>query len=64
MKLADEWRSAWRWLTTWLITVLSFAPLIYDQLSTLQAYLPPGWFKGSMAVLGVLTIINNVRKKA
>jgi hypothetical protein len=64
MKLADEWRSAWRWLQTWLIAALSIAPLLYDQLATLQDVLPPTWFKTGMAVLGILTLINNVRKKA
>jgi hypothetical protein len=64
MKLADEWRSACKWLSTWLIAVLSIAPLLYDQLATLQDVLPPTWFKVGMAVLGVLTLINNVRKKA
>lgn len=63
MKLTDEWRSAWRWLQTWLIAILSAAPLLYDQLSALQDVLPPAWFKGGMAVLGVLTLINTVRKK-
>lgn len=64
MKLADEWRSAWRWLQTWLIAALSVAPLVYDQMGPLQDVLPPAWFKAAMAVLGVLTLINNVRKKA
>lgn len=64
MKLADEWRSAWRWLQTWLIAALGVAPLLYDQLELLQDVIPGPYFKVSMAVLGVLTLINNVRKKA
>lgn len=64
LKLADEWKQAWKWLQTWLITILSVAPLAYDQLATLQDVLPPTWFKVGMAVLGILTLINNVRKKA
>lgn len=64
MKLADEWRHAWKWLQTWLIAALSVAPLLYDQLQGMQEVLPPTWFKGGMAILGVLTLINNVRKKA
>lgn len=63
MKLADEWRSAWKWLQTWLLAVLTIAPLLYDQLSMLQDVLPATWFKVGMAVLGILTLINNVRKK-
>ena len=64
MKLADEWKHAWKWLQTWLITALSVAPLAYDQLQGLQDVLPPAWFKAGMAILGVLTLVNNVRKKA
>lgn len=64
MKLATEWKQAWKWLQTWLIAALSVAPLLYDQLQGMQAVLPPTWFKGCMALLGILTIINNVRKKA
>jgi hypothetical protein len=63
MKLADEWRHAWKWLQTWLITALAVAPLLYDQLAPLQDSIPAPWFKSVMAVLGVLTLINNVRKK-
>lgn len=64
MKLADEWRSAWRWLQTWLIAALSVAPLLYDQFAQLQAYIPATYFKVGMAVLGALTLINTIRKKA
>lgn len=64
MKLSAEWKQAWRWLQTWLIAALSVAPLLYDQLGLLQDYLPAPYFKAGMAVLGVLTIVNNVRKKA
>lgn len=64
MKLADEWRHAWKWLQTWLITALSVAPLAYDQLAALQDVIPATWFRAGMAVLGVLTLINNVRKKS
>lgn len=63
MKLADEWRSAWRWLQNWLIAALGVAPLLYDQLASLQGVLPPAAFKALMGVLAVLTLINNVRKK-
>jgi len=64
VKLADEWRHAWKWLQTWLIAALSVAPLLYDQFALLQDYIPAPWFKVGMAILGVLTLINNVRKKA
>jgi hypothetical protein len=63
VKLADEWRHAWKWLQTWLIAALSIAPLLYDQLASLQDVIPAPYFKFSMAVLGVLTLVNNVRKK-
>lgn len=63
MTFSHEWRQAWRWLQTWLIAALSVAPLLYDQFALLQDYVPAMWFKGGMAVLGTLTLINTVRKK-
>lgn len=63
VKLADEWRHAWKWLQTWLIAALGVAPLIYDQMAPLQEVLPAAWFKSAMGVLAVLTVVNNVRKK-
>lgn len=63
MKLADEWRSAWKWLQTWLVATLSIAPLLYDQLAPLQDSIPSKWFKVCMAILGALTIANTMRKK-
>jgi hypothetical protein len=64
VRLADEWKQAWKWLQTWLIAALSVSPLLYDQFSALQDVIPAPTFKIGMAVLGVLTLINNVRKKA
>lgn len=63
MKLADEWRHAWKWLQNWLITALGVAPLIYDQMAPLQDVLPPAWFKVGMGILAIMTLVNNVRKK-
>lgn len=63
MKLVDEWRHFWKWSQTWLITTISVAPLLYDQLEALRAVLPPQAFKIGMATLGVMTLINTVRQK-
>lgn len=63
MKLADEWRHFWKWSQTWLITLISVAPLLYEQLEQMQALIPAPWFKTGMILLGVMTIANNVRKK-
>lgn len=63
MSLTSEWKEAWKWLQTWLVATLSVAPLLYDQLALLQDVIPATTFKIAMAVLGVLTLINTVRKK-
>jgi hypothetical protein len=63
MKLVDEWRQFWKWSQTWIITAITTAPLLYDQLAALQAVLPPAAFKTGMATLGVLALINTVRQK-
>lgn len=64
MKLADEWRHAWKWGQTWLIATVTMAPVLYDQLAPLQDNIPAAWFKVFIGLLGFLTIINNVRKKS
>lgn len=64
MKLADEWKQAWRWASVQLGGVIAVAPEIYEQTKDMfSAYLSASAFHHVMAVLGVLVIMNTVKKK-
>jgi uncharacterized membrane protein YfcA len=61
--LTDEWRNAWKWLNVQLAALLVAAPILYAQLESLQAYIPPKWFRYGIALLALLIAINTLRKK-
>ncbi len=63
VKLVDEWRQAWRWLTVQLGAVLAVAPEIYEQFRGLQTFISDAAFHHGMAILGVLVILNTVKQK-
>lgn len=63
MKLAAEWKQAWRWLTVQLGAVLAVAPEIYEQFKGMQSFVSESAFHHVMAALGVLVILNTVKKK-
>lgn len=62
--LAAEWRQAWRWLQVQLGAVIALAPEVYNALDQVQDAVPPSLFRHAMAVLGVLVIINSLRRKS
>ena len=65
MKLIDEWRQAWKWLSVQLGAVIAVAPEIYEQSKDLlESNLSDKQFHHVMAVLGVLVILNTIKKKA
>ena len=64
MKLADEWRQAWKWLNVQLGAVIAVAPLIYEQTKEIfNGMLSPTAFNHVMSLMGVLVILNTVKKK-
>ncbi len=64
MKFVDEWRHAWKWLTVQLGAVLAIAPEIYEQVKDMQGYLSDKTFHHIMAAIGVLVILNTMKKKS
>jgi hypothetical protein len=61
--ITDEWTSAWKWLNVQLAALLVAAPILYAQFSTLQEYIPHNVFRYGMSGLGLLILINTLRKK-
>lgn len=64
MKLADEWREAWKWLQVQLGFVVAAAALLYGQVEFLQDLIGPKWYGVINALLGLAVVYNAVRKKA
>ena len=64
IRLTSEAKQAWRWLQTWLVAALAVAPFAYDMLAPLQDLIPWPWFKGVIGAIGVLALVNMVRRKA
>lgn len=63
MKLVDEWKEAWKWLTVQLGAVVAVAPEIYEQVRGMQSFISDSTFNHIMACLGVLVVLNTVKKK-
>lgn len=63
MKLADEWRHAWKWLQVQLGVVVAAAALLYGQVEFLQEVIGPRWYGVLNAILGLAVVYNALRKK-
>lgn len=63
IKIADEWKHAWKWFQVQLGTVVAFAPEVFEQVKQLQGYISESTMHHIMSGLGVLLVINAVRKK-
>jgi hypothetical protein len=61
--ITEEWRSAWKWSSTWLDSAVIVAPILYTQVEQLQPYLPVKVFLIGMSVVGTLRLMNTLRKK-
>jgi len=61
--ISDEWKSAWKWLQVQLAVLIVAAPVLYENLATLQQYIPTPVFRYGMSALGVLIILNTIRRK-
>lgn len=63
IRLHPQWSEAWNWMSTWIVAILTAAPVLYTYWQPLQAYLPARWFAAGMLCIGVLGILNIVRLK-
>lgn len=64
MKICEEWKQAWKWLSVQLGAVITIAPELYEQMrDVMQPYMDDKMFHHVMAGLGVLMILNTIKKK-
>lgn len=64
VKVVNEWRHAWKWLTVQLGAVVAVAPEIYEQVKGMQSFISDSTFNHIMAGLGILVVLNTVKRKS
>ncbi len=62
-KVAADWRHAWKWLSVQLGALIFIAPTLYENIDALQDVLPRKLFAIAQAGLGILVMLNAVKKK-
>lgn len=57
---AAEW---WRWWSTWFTTAAAAAPLVYDNVSQIQAVVSPTCFHWIESVLVILIFVGRMKRQ-
>lgn len=58
-----EWKGAWKWLSVQLGAICFIAPTLYENVGVIQDWLDPKYFHIIQAGLGLLIMLNAVKKK-
>lgn len=62
MRLVSNWKSFWRWHSTWAMAALAALPYAWTQIPPeLKASLPDAYLPWIAAALGVAGVIGRVR---
>lgn len=62
MKLVDDWKDAWRWHSTQLMTLAVSFPLIWEQLpADAKALIPVTWEPWIPTVLIIAAMLGRLR---
>lgn len=62
-ELVENWRSAWRWFSVQLLTVLAIMPTLYDNAEIFQQFFTPTAFHALMSILAVLAALGRLVKQ-
>jgi hypothetical protein len=60
MKLVEEWKSAWKWLSVQLAALSVIALQLYEQFPVFQSYIPDKIFHNGMSVFVALIIVGRL----
>jgi hypothetical protein len=60
MKLVDEWKSAWKWLSVQIAALAVLAMQLYEQFPQFQQYIPDKVFHNAMSGFVALIIIGRL----
>lgn len=59
LKLIEDWKSAYKFLTVWLAVALGLLATAFEYLPAIQSYFPEGWVKW----FALLIIIGRILKQ-
>lgn len=59
ISLEDDWKSVWKWLSTWVFVVIAFAALLPDVAPSLSGVIPSNY----IAILAIIGILARVIKQ-
>lgn len=62
--VSDDARHAWKWLSVQLGALIFIAPTLYENIDFLQDYIGRKPFAMLQAGLGILVMLNAVKKKS
>jgi len=63
MQLVSDWKTAYRWFSTWLLAMNGTFIVAYENFDTVKAYIPDKWAHTIVGVLLVLTFLGRVVKQ-
>lgn len=62
MKLVRNWRSFWRWHSTWALAIIGALPFVWAELPPdLKAFIPHEWRPGILTAVAVAGIVARLR---
>jgi hypothetical protein len=64
MKLIDDWRRAWKFLSVWIAALAGTALELYEQVPQFKAYISDNVFHHLMTALVVCIIIGRLVKQS
>ncbi len=63
MKLVDDWKTWWKWLSTWLVAMNLTFIAAYENITPLKEYIPDKYFHIIVGTLLILTAVGRVIKQ-
>jgi len=63
MKLVEDWKACWKWLSVQLASVTVVAMQLYEQVPQFQQWIPDKVFHNIMTGLVALVIIGRIIKQ-
>lgn len=63
-KVHENWKNAWKWFQVQAGIVIAAAPQAFEQVALLKGYISDAAMHNIMSGIGVLLVVNAVRKKA
>lgn len=62
-KLHENWKSAWKWFQVQAGILIAAAPQVFGQVALLKGYVSDATMHNVMSAVGVLLVVNAIRKK-